>query len=201
MNRARKALASSEILIFDGATGTLLQQRGLPPGQSPELFGLDNPDAVRTSHLDYIRAGAGAVTSNTFGGSRFKLPPGTDVTALNRRMVEIAREAAGDDVLVAGSIGPTGKFVQPMGPLTLRELVDAFAEQVRGLAQGGADLLIAETHFDLAEARAMVLACHETCDLPVAVSMTFEGQASLTGTTPLVFADTMRNLGVDLIGV
>ncbi|MFZ5811217.1 MAG: homocysteine S-methyltransferase family protein [Thermodesulfobacteriota bacterium] len=201
MNRARKALASSEILIFDGATGTLLQQRGLPPGQSPELFGLDNPDAVRTSHLDYIRAGAGAVTSNTFGGSRFKLPPGTDVTALNRRMAEIAREAAGDDVLVAGSIGPTGKFVQPMGPLTLRELVDAFAEQVRGLAQGGADLLIAETHFDLAEARAMVLACHETCDLPVAVSMTFEGQASLTGTTPLVFADTMRNLGVDLIGV
>jgi 5-methyltetrahydrofolate--homocysteine methyltransferase len=201
MNRARRALASEDILIFDGATGTLLQQRGLPPGQSPELFGLDNPEAVKTSHLDYIRAGAHAVTSNTFGGSRFKLPPGTDVTAVNRRMAEIAREAAGDKVLVAGSIGPTGKFVQPMGKLTLRELVDAFAEQVRGLVQGGADLLIAETHFDLAEAKAMVLACHEVCDLPVAVSMTFEGAASLTGTPPLVFADTMRNLGVDLIGV
>ncbi|QLA16950.1 homocysteine S-methyltransferase family protein [Desulfolutivibrio sulfoxidireducens] len=201
MNRARRALASGEILIFDGATGTLLQQRGLPPGQSPELFGLTHPEAVRTSHLDYIRAGARAVTSNTFGGSRFKLPPGTDVTALNRRMAEIAREAAGDDVLVVGSIGPTGKFVQPMGELTLRELVDVFAEQVRGLAQGGADMIIAETHFDLAEAKAMVLACHQVCDLPVAVCMTFEGLASLTGTTPLVFADTMRNLGVDLLGV
>jgi len=201
MNRARRALSSGDILIFDGATGTLLQQRGLPPGQSPELFGLDNPEAVKTSHQDYIRAGAHAVTSNTFGGSRFKLPPGTDVTAVNRRMAEIAREAAGDTALVAGSIGPTGKFVQPMGALTLREMVDAFAEQVRGLVQGGADLLIAETHFDLAEAKAMVLACHEVCDLPVAVSMTFEGAASLTGTPPLVFADTMRNLGVDLIGV
>jgi 5-methyltetrahydrofolate--homocysteine methyltransferase len=201
MNRARRALSSGDILIFDGATGTLLQQRGLPPGQSPELFGLDNPEAVKISHQDYIRAGAHAVTSNTFGGSRFKLPPGTDVTALNRRMAEIAREAAGDHVLVAGSIGPTGKFVRPMGSLTLRDLVDAFAEQVRGLVQGGADLLIAETHFDLAEAKAMVLACHEVCDLPVAVSMTFEGTASLTGTPPLVFADTMRNLGVDVIGV
>ncbi len=201
MNRAALALASNEILIFDGATGTLLQQRGLPPGQSPELFGLDNPEAVKRSHLDYIHAGAHAVTSNTFGGSRFKLPPGTDVTAVNRRMAEIAREAAGDKVLVAGSIGPTGKFVKPMGTLTLRDLVDAFAEQVRGLVQGGADLLIAETHFDLAEAKAMVLACHEVCDLPVAVCMTFEGTASLTGTPPLVFADTMRNLGVDMIGV
>jgi len=201
MQRARRALTSGDILIFDGATGTLLQQRGLPPGQSPELFGLDNPEAVKRSHLDYLEAGAHAVTSNTFGGSRFKLPPGTDVTAVNRRMAEIAREAAGDNALVAGSIGPTGKFVQLMGKLTLRDMVDAFAEQVRGLVQGGADLLIAETHFDLAEAKAMVLACHEVCDLPVAVSMTFEGAASLTGTPPLVFADTMRNLGVDLIGV
>jgi 5-methyltetrahydrofolate--homocysteine methyltransferase len=196
----RKALASDSIIIFDGAMGTLLQAMGLPAGASPELWGLANPQTVAAVHGQYLTAGARVVTTNTFGGSRFKLPPGTDVAALNREMAKVARQAAGDRNFVAGSVGPSGHFLEPLGPLNPRELVGAFKEQISGLAQGGVDLIVAETHFDLAEAKAVVLACREVCDLPVAVLMTFEPGGSLTGTSPEIFALTMRNLGVDLLG-
>ena len=201
MGDFKKALADQHLLIFDGAMGTLLQGRGLAAGQSPELFGLSHPEAIVATHREYIEAGSRVITANTFGGSRFKLPGDTDVTALNREMARLARQAAGDAAFVAGSVGPTGQFVAPLGKLTLRELVAAFAEQIRGLAQGGCDLIVGETHFDIAEAKALVLACREVCDLPVAVCMTFEGAASLTGSSPEVFADVMENLGVDLVGV
>ncbi len=197
----RKALRSAEVIVFDGAMGTLLQARGLPAGASPELWGMDNPGVVRSVHEDYLRAGARVVTSNTFGGTHFKLPAGADVRAVNRALAQVARQAAGDNNFVAGSVGPTGHFVQPLGSLTMRELVDAFARQIAGLAEGGCDLIIAETHFDLAEAKAVVLAAKRVCDLPVAVMMTFEPAGSLTGTPSATFADTMQNLGVDLLGI
>ncbi|KHK04095.1 homocysteine S-methyltransferase family protein [Desulfovibrio sp. TomC] len=201
MGDFRKALGDDGLLIFDGAMGTLLQGRGLSPGQSPELFGLAHPEAIMATHREYVQAGSRVITSNTFGGSRYKLPAGTDVVALNREMARAARQAAGPGVFVAGSVGPTGHFVAPLGKASLRDLVDAFAEQIRGLAEGGCDLIIGETHFDLAEAKAVILACRQVCSLPVAMCMTFEGAASLTGSSPEVFADAMENLGVDLIGV
>jgi 5-methyltetrahydrofolate--homocysteine methyltransferase len=197
----RKALGDDGLLIFDGAMGTLLQGRGLSPGESPELFGLAHPEAIMATHREYVQAGSRVITSNTFGGTRFKLPAGADVTALNREMARVARQAAGPGVFVAGSVGPTGHFVAPLGKSSLRDLVDAFAEQIRGLAEGGCDLIIGETHFDLAEAKAVILACRQVCSLPVAMCMTFEGAASLTGSSPEVFADAMENLGVELIGV
>ena len=201
MGDFRKALGDDGLLIFDGAMGTLLQGRGLSPGQSPELFGLAHPEAIMATHREYVQAGSRVITSNTFGGTRYKLPAGTDVRALNREMAKAARQAAGPGVFVAGSVGPTGHFVAPLGKASLHDLVDAFAEQIRGLAEGGCDLIIGETHFDLAEAKAVILACRQVCSLPVAMCMTFEGAASLTGSSPEVFADTMENLGVDLIGV
>jgi len=197
----RKALADDKVIVFDGAMGTLLQARGLPPGASPELWGLENPDMVRSVHEDYLRAGARVVTSNTFGGTRFKLPAGTDIRALNAGLARTARQAAGDHAFVAGSVGPTGHFVEPLGTLSMRELVDAFALQIEGLVAGGVDFLIAETHFDLAEAKAVVLAARRVCDLPVAILMTFEPGGSLTGTPSATFADTMQNLGVELLGI
>jgi len=197
----RQALGDDGILIFDGAMGTLLQGRGLSAGESPELFGLGHPEAIMATHREYVQAGSRVITSNTFGGSRYKLPAGADITGLNRQMARLARQAAGPGVFVAGSVGPTGHFVAPLGKASLRELVDAFAAQIKGLAEGGCDLIVGETHFDLAEARAVILACREVCDLPVAMCMTFEGAASLTGSSPEVFADAMENLGVDLIGV
>lgn len=197
----RTALTDRAVHLFDGAYGTLLQKRGLPPGMSPELFGLERPDVVRGLHEEYLAAGARILTTNTFGGTAPKLGSGVNVRSLNRAMAEAARQAAGDRAFVAGSVGPTGLFVEPLGPLSFRDMVELYAEQIRGLVEGGADLIKAETHFDLAEAKAVVVAAREVCDLPVLVSMTFEGQTSLTGTPPGTFADTMQNLGVEAVGV
>ena len=201
MSDFRQALADDGILIFDGAMGTLLQGRGLAPGESPELFGLAHPEAIVATQREYVDAGSRVITANSFGGSRFKLPADTDVVGLNREMARLARQAAGPGGFVAGSVGPTGQFVAPLGKVSLRELVAAFAEQIKGLAAGGCDLIVGETHFDLAEAKALVLAAREVCDLPVAVCMTFEGLTSLTGSSPEVFVDAMENLGVELVGV
>ncbi len=195
----RKVLEDRNILIFDGGMGTLLQARGLKPGVSPELFGLQHPAIIEEIHREYIQAGARVVTTNTFGGTRFKLGQDIDPVRLNREMALAARRAAEDRAFVAGSVGPTGKMVEPLGDISFAELVQAFKEQILGLVQGGVDLILGETHFDLAEARAVVLAAREVCDLPIGISMTFEQGVSLTGTSGLTFIDTMQNMGVDLV--
>ncbi len=193
-------------ICFDGGMGTMLQSRGLTPGMSPEFFCLENPDVLVGIHREYIEAGADVITTNTFGGTRLKLPAGLEVVEFNRRMAAFAREAAqagqkamGRPVFVAGSIGPTGHFIRPLGEMSFREMVAVFREQIRGLVQGGVDLLLAETHFDLSELKAVVVAAREECALPVGVSMTFESGMSLTGTSPLVYKETMLNMGVDII--
>jgi 5-methyltetrahydrofolate--homocysteine methyltransferase len=196
----RSILDDDRIYYFDGGYGTLLQSRGLPAGLSPELWGLKAPEVIRGVHQDYLDAGADILTTNTFGGSRPKLGLDADPYELNKAMTALARQVAGDRAFVAASIGPTGHFVKPLGDLTFRELVDIYKEQIKGCVDGGADLILGETHFDLAEAKAVVVAARLVCDLPVAVSMTFEGPASLTGTSPQTFVDTMQNMGVELIG-
>ncbi len=201
-------------LLFDGAMGTLLQARGLPPGEAPERFCLARPDVLKRIHADYLDAGADIVLTATFGGTRFKLPvsePGMafpDAVTFNREMARIARTAAdeaasrlGRPCLVGGDMGPCGHFVRPIGELPPPELYAAYREQARGLAQGGADLFVIETQFDLAEVRLAVAAIREESDLPVMVSMTFEQGMTLTGSSPEIFAETMLNLGVDGIGV
>lgn len=189
-----------KIVVFDGAMGTLLQKEGLAPGQSPETFGLKNPRAIARVHSEYLASGATALTTNTFGATRYKLDTGVDPTEFSRQMAVVAREVAGDRAWVAGTAGPTGEMLAPLGDAKFPDLVRAYREQIKGLAEGGADLILAETHFDLSEARAVVIAAREECDLPVAVSMTFENGTSLTGTDPLTFVDTMQNMGVDIIG-
>ncbi|XPV76420.1 MAG: homocysteine S-methyltransferase family protein [Desulfovibrio sp.] len=196
----RKALADDKIYFFDGGYGTLLQSRGMPAGISPELYGLQEPEAIAQVHADYIAAGANILTTNTFGGSRFKLGLDADVKTLNCKMAQLARRVAGDNAFVAGSVGPVGHFVEPLGELTFRELVEAFREQIEGLVEGGIDLIMAETHFDLAEVKALVIAARQVCDLPIITSMTFEDGNCLTGTSPLTFLDTMQNMGVDVVG-
>lgn len=200
----RIALASGRPLVLDGAMGTMLQARGLPAGEHPERFCLDRPEVLKGIHAEYIRAGADVILTCTFGGSRFKLPEGLDVISFNREMACIARAAAteaGRPVYVAGDLGPCGLFVKPLGELDPRELLDGYREQVRGLLEGGVDLFIVETQFDLAEVRLAVAAIRAECDLPVLVSMTFEHGLTLTGTTPEIYAETMLNLGVDAIGL
>lgn len=201
----RSLLTDGRIHFFDGGFGALLQSRGLPPGVAPEMFGLKNPEPVAAIHAEYAASGAEVVTTNTFGGTRFKLDPGMDARALNAALARTAKQAVAGRAFVAGSAGPTGHFVQPMGELSFRDMVAAYREQILGLAEGGADLILGETQFDLAEAKAIVIAAREASDilsrdLPVGITMTFEGAKSLTGTTPLTFIDTMQNLGVDLLG-
>ena len=128
-------------LILDGATGTELQKRGMPPGVSPELWCAENPGVIAGVHRDYARAGADAVYTCTFGANRFKLEPygEAQVRSLNRRLALIARQAVGGNTLVVGDIGPTGRFIRPFGELDFEEAVGAFKEQVRGLLDGGVD--------------------------------------------------------------
>ncbi len=203
----RRALAQGRPLLLDGAMGTMLQAAGLPAGVSPEQYCLENPDILRGIHLAYLNAGSHIITTCTFGANPFKLPPGLDSFDVCRRMAGVAREAAqlaasraGRPVFVAGNVGPSGLFARPLGTLEPRELVEGFAAQIRGLVAGGADLIFVETQFDLAEARAAVAAAHQVCDLPVMVSMTFEHGVSLTGSSPEIFAETMQNLGADVVG-
>lgn len=208
MRNFREALSAGRFLFLDGGMGTMLQAAGMPAGVSPMRFCLDRPDILQGIHAAYVAAGADILTTCTFGGSRFKLPSEMAVEDFNTAMAKAARHAAdeatdrdGRPVFVAGNLGPTGHFVRPLGPLEPLELVDAFRQQVRGLVRGGVDLIFIETQFDLAEARAAVVAARSECDLPIMVSMTFEQGVSLTGSTPEIFAETMQNLGVAALGV
>lgn len=197
----KQLINSNRVLVFDGGMGTLLQSKGLKPGQSPEELGLENPEAIRQAHELYVRAGADFITTNTFGGSRFKLGSEINPTDFNERMAVLARSAAHGKALVAGSVGPTGRMLAPLGDMEFSEIVSVFREQITGLVRGGVDLIIGETHFDLAEARAVIIATRQVCDLPVAISMTFEQGQSLTGTSPDVYLDAAQNLGVDIVGI
>lgn len=203
MKLFRDVLRSGEFIIFDGAMGTMLQRRGLPAGVSPEEFCLAHPDILEGIHTDYCKAGARVLTTNTFGGTRFKLPTHLDVVDFNKQMALAARKAADKHggVFVAGSIGPTGHFIAPLGPIPFEEMVEAFQEQIRGLRQGGIDLIMAETQFDIAEARAIVIAARREGDLPVIVSMTYEEGRTLTGSSVDVCVATLANMGVDAIGM
>lgn len=201
----RKIISSGKILFLDGGMGTMLQDAGMPAGIPPEEFCLEHSEVLLNIQEAYVRAGADILTSCTFGANRFKLSQGSNVYEINKNLVQLAREAARRasperNIFIAGDIGPTGHFARPLGDLSPRELIAAFAEQAKGLAAGGADLLFIETQIDLAEARAAVVACREVCDLPLMVSMTFEQGLSLTGSSPENFTENMLNMSVDVIG-
>ncbi len=207
---ARSATFRSRIaeglFLWDGAMGTMLQAGGLlPRGAVPEELCLSRPDALSGIHAAYVAAGAVAVTTNTFGANRIKLAEyglESRVGPINAAGVAAARKAAGARRLVAGSIGPTGRFVEPLGPMAFREAVSIFSEQIRALAEAGADLLIAETMMDLRELKAVLVAAREICTLPVITMMTFEGSgATLLGTTPEAFGVTAAAMGASAVGL
>ncbi len=200
----RKEL-KEKILILDGAMGTYLQSKGyLEAGACPELLNLEHPDWIEEIHREYIEAGADIVVTNTFGGNRIKLSEyglQNRVVEINRRAVEIARKAAGEDHFVSTSIGPTGKFAEPIGDLSMEELIDVFKEQVQGAIEGGTDLFSIETMLDIKEFKAAVIAIRELTDLPIIAMMTFDdGNRTVLGTPPEVTAIVAESLGVDVVG-
>ena len=193
----------NEILLLDGAMGTMLQAAGLPMGMAPELWNLTEPETVADIQRRYVEAGSRVLYTNTFGANRLKLArSGHSVREIVAGGVRCARMAAGDkDVRVALDIGPLGQLLEPLGTLKFEEAYELFREQVLAGAQAGADLIVIETMSDLYEVKAAVLAAKENSTLPVWVTMTFEQSGrSFVGVTVPAMALTLNGLGVDAMG-
>lgn len=198
------SLLKEKVLILDGATGTELQDAGLPQGACPEIWAIENPDKLINVQRNYFSAGSDAVYTCTFGANRLKLKEfglSEKAEEINRELALVSREAAGKDKFVIGDIGPTGSFVEPFGDLPFEEAVEIFKEQASGLLKGGVNLFVIETMMDIQEARAALIAIKEICDLPVIVSMTFTEQGlTLTGTPPETALVTLQSLGASAFG-
>jgi 5-methyltetrahydrofolate--homocysteine methyltransferase len=193
------------VLILDGAMGTMLQERGLKAGQSPEELNLTAPEIVAGVHAAYLEAGADIIVTNTFGGTSEKLSHydlADRLVEINQKAVQIAREVAGDRAYVAGSIGPTGRFVEPVGDLSFDETVAIFREQAAALIDAGCDLITLETFLDIKEIRAAVIAIREiSADIPVMAMLTFEEKGrSVLGSPPEAAAITLEAVGASIVG-
>jgi 5-methyltetrahydrofolate--homocysteine methyltransferase len=201
----KQKLTEPGVIVMDGATGTQLQQMGLPPGQAPEAWNLENPEAVKKHYQAYIDAGSDAILTNTFGGSRPLLDKhglGERTVDVNRAAAQLARDVAGDEVLVLGSMGPTGLLMAPMGPLTYETAVEYFAEQAGALAEGGADGIHVETMSDLNEAKAAIEGARQVTELPITVTMSFDTHGrTMMGIKPEDAAKALWALDVLAIGV
>ena len=192
-----------KILILDGAMGTVLQQRGLPPGGMPELLNLTDPGLLASVYREYADAGSQVVYANTFGANALKLArSGRSVSEVVTAAVQTAREAVGGRALVALDVGPLGELLEPLGSLTFERAYDLFREIMAAGAAAGADLAAIETMTDLYEAKAALLAAKEHTGLPVLVTMSFEESGrTFTGCTAASMARTLEGLGADAIGL
>ncbi len=190
------------VLVFDGATGTMLQKLGLKPGGCPDELVLKDPGMVKKVHAAYIEAGSDIVTTNTFGANRPKLKEyGLEgrLREINVRAAECARQEAGR-AFVAGGLGPTGSFVEPVGDMPFDTALEVYREQAEALKEGGVDLIIIETMMDIKEMRAAIIGARST-GLPVVATMTFdETMRTVLGTPPESFAIMAEAAGADVIG-
>lgn len=196
-------LAKTRPVLSDGAMGTMLQEFGLQAGGCPELWNVEKPEAVRAVHAAYIEAGSRMISTNTFGGSRLKLAAyglADRAAELNTAGAAIAREAAGADNFVAGSVGPTGEFLEPLGDLAFEEAADIFAEQAQALASGGADIILLETFSDLQEAKAALEGALRS-GLPCFCTFAFDtGGRTMMGLGPVEAAVELSNAGAAGVG-
>jgi 5-methyltetrahydrofolate--homocysteine methyltransferase len=197
---------AGKVLVADGATGTNLQMRGLPRGAAAELWVLEQPEQIMRLERDFIEAGADLILTCTFGGTTPRLEHSglaERAAEINRRAVELARQAAaGTQVLVVGSIGPTGQLLKPLGPLEEAEAVAAFAAQAGWLAEAGVDFLVVETQFDLGEAKAAIQGLRSVTGLPVVCSFSFDrGVRTMMGVKPAQAGHALVELGVDMVGI
>jgi 5-methyltetrahydrofolate--homocysteine methyltransferase len=188
-NPIDELLAEKGVLLADGATGTNLFAMGLEAGEAPELWNESHPERVRALHQGFVDAGADIILTNSFGGTRHRLKlhnAESRVHELNRKAAELAREVAagaGRRVIVAGSVGPTGALLEPLGELTFEDAVDAFAEQIAGLKEGGAEVAWIETMSAPDEIRAAAEAA-----IRVGLPYTYTGSFDTAGRTMMGLA-------------
>jgi 5-methyltetrahydrofolate--homocysteine methyltransferase len=197
-------LERGDVLIADGATGTTCQHMGLPLGVAPEEWVLTEPDRIIALHQGFANAGSDLVLTCTFGGTSIRLAEGPfsgRAAELNRRAAELAREAVGNEVLVAGSLGPTGQLCEPLGLLSHDEAADAYAEQAEALVEGGADLLVLETMFCPVEAGAGIAGVRRATDVPFVLTFSFDrGTRTMMGTTTAEVVALAADSGAAAVG-
>ena len=199
-------LNNGHILLGDGAMGTMLQSAGLTDGGAPELWNVDYPDKVESIYLGYAMAGAKIITTNTFGGNSARLKfhdIGDRVFELNHAGARLARKVADSvDALVAGDIGPSGELIEPVGPLSMQEAEEMFAEQAFGLIEGGADFILIETMSHMNEVEAAVRGVQQvTTEMPIVTTLSFDtNYHTMMGVSPKEAVETIANWGVSVIG-
>ena len=200
-------LAENAVFVSDGATGTNLQQMGLPVGAAAEVWVLENPDAIRQLNQDFVNAGADILLTCTFGATRTRLEASNlagEFTKINRQAIEITQGVAkGKDILVGGSIGPTGHMLEPLGTLSAAEAEADFSAQAQLLCEGGVDLIVIETQFDLNEASAAVRGVRAVDSaIPLVVSFSYDrGTRTMMGVDAQKMAATIGEMAVDILGV
>jgi 5-methyltetrahydrofolate--homocysteine methyltransferase len=204
MDKLTQLLAAEPVILGDGAMGTMLQAAGLTSGDAPEEWNVSHPDVLRGIYRAYVDAGSQVIETNSFGGNRFRLALHNyqdRVVELNRAAAQLARETVGDRALVAGSIGPTGEMLAPLGTLSMEDAAAAFADQARALAEGGVDFFLVETMSALEEVQAAVTGIRAVSDLPIAVTMTFDTRLhTMMGVKPEQAMQAIYDLGVRVIG-
>jgi 5-methyltetrahydrofolate--homocysteine methyltransferase len=201
-------LGTTDLILADGAMGTMLFEAGLQFGDPPERWNLEHPDRVRTIHQSYLEAGARLLLTNTFGGNCFRLGMHSlqgRVPELNRAGARVAREAvqaAGGGALVAGDIGPSGRLLAPLGDMEFAEAVEGFAEQAAALAEAGVDLFWIETMSDLEEVHAAMEGVRRAAgDVPLITTMTFDTRGrTMMGVTPEEAAVALLGWGASAVG-
>jgi methionine synthase / methylenetetrahydrofolate reductase(NADPH) len=196
----------NEVVVFDGGVGTYLYEKGIFINTCFDELNLTNPDLVAEVHRDYINAGADVVETNTFGANRLKLAPHgleVKVVEINRRGAEIARKAAGDKALVAGSIGPLGVQIEPIGKMSFDEAKEIFREQVGGLLDGHVDLIVLETFSLVSELVQAIRATRELDKaIPIMAQVTVNDDGLLlSGATLETFVNEVTKYDVDVIGL
>ena len=207
MDKLKSLLQEGKPILLDGAMGTMLMEAGLESDDSPEEWNALHPNKVRGIHREYIQAGSRIILTNTFGGTSVRMEThglGERVIELNRKAAENARgeaDAAPHPVLVAGSMGPTGQLLEPLGTLSISEAEKSFAEQAAGLVEGGVDLFWVETMSDLSEVKAAVVGIRSVSQLPVAATMSFDSHGhTMMGVSPEQAVKELGEMNVQLLG-
>lgn len=201
-------IGTGDILVGDGAMGTMLFERGLRPGECPERWNLERPEVLKEIARLYLDAGANIISTNTFGGSPLKLQPydfDARTEAINAAAVRAVRKVVADRAYVSASCGPCGLLIQPLGDVSTDEVYESFLRQLRAVAAEGVDLICIETMTDLTEAKLAVKAAREAApDSPIAATMTFDdtpnGFFTVMGVSVAQAAQELVEAGADIIG-